>query len=164
MTIATLCFLLSKMTAEYSWVDRLWPILPVGYGAHYLYHQQHCRNIAVETRQIVMLVITTLWCCKHTFNFARKGGFKSGGEDYRWAYIRENYHWILFELLNFFFIAYYQVILIQWFASPIFNAHKGSFNVVDMILSVALVVILVTETIADQQQWNFQSKKYQLLA
>lgn len=164
MVIATLCFALTKLTNEYSWVDRIWPLLPIGYGVHYLYHQQHCRQIPIATRQIIMLTITTLWGIKHTFNFARKGGFKSGGEDYRWSYIRQNYHWILVELLNFFFIAYYQIILIQWFATPIHFAHEKTFNFIDGILSVLLATVLLTETIADQQQWEFQSTKYKLLA
>ena len=164
IAIATLCFALTKITNEYSWVDRIWPLLPIGYGAHYLYHQQNCRQIPIATRQIVILTVTTLWGMKHTFNFARKGGFKSGGEDYRWSYIRQNYHWILVEMLNFFFIAYYQIVLIQWFASPIFVAHSGSFNTIDWILSILVFVVLLTETIADQQQWDFQSMKYKLLA
>ena len=89
-----------------------------------------------------MLVVTTLWGIKHTFNFARKGGFKSGGEDYRWSYIRQNYHWILVELLNFFFIAYYQLILIQWFASPIYAAHQKPFNWIDILLSILALTVL----------------------
>jgi steroid 5-alpha reductase family enzyme len=38
-----------------------------------------------------MLGLTTLWGLRLTYNFWRKGGYKKGGEDYRWAYIRKNY-------------------------------------------------------------------------
>jgi steroid 5-alpha reductase family enzyme len=120
LVLATIFWVLSKITGEYSWVDRVWPLNPIFYGIHYLYHQQHCVKQTISTRQVVMMAMITLWGMKHTFNFWRKGGFKKGGEDYRWAYIRKNYPWIAIELLNFFFIAYYQLILIQWFSASIY--------------------------------------------
>ena len=90
-----------------------------------------------------MLVGMTLWGLKHTYNFFRKGGFSKGGEDYRWAYIRKNYHWILVELLNFFFIAYYQLILIQWFSLPIYFSQAGEFNVVDAVLTLVWLLLFI---------------------
>ena len=35
-----------------------------------------------------MLALVTLWGARLTFNFARKGGYAPGGEDYRWAVLR----------------------------------------------------------------------------
>lgn len=163
LIVATLCFVLGKITREYSWVDRLWPLLPIGYGFHYLNHQEECGKVPIALRQKIMLGMMILWGCKHTFNFGRKGGFKRGGQDYRWVYIKEHYHWILVELLNFFFIAYYQLVLIQWFSAPIYFAHNGPLNTIDYALIGVWVLLFTAEFVADQQQWNFQSAKYKLL-
>ena len=35
-------------------------------------------------------------------------------------------------------------------------------NVVDAVASILFLSMLVTETLADQQQWNFQNKKHAL--
>jgi steroid 5-alpha reductase family enzyme len=79
LAIASLCFVLNKLTGEYSWVDRLWPLLPIFHGANYLYHQQQCTSHPISTRQIVMLLMFTAWGLRLTYNFARKGGFTKGG-------------------------------------------------------------------------------------
>lgn len=163
LVLGTICFVLTKVTGEYSWVDRIWPVLPIAYGLHFLYHQQNCRGIEISTRQFVMIFLTTLWGMRLQYNFFRKGGFKAGGEDYRWAYIRENYHWILVELLNFFFTAYYQLILILWFSSPIFNAHEGSFSIADGVCTALWILFFAGEVTADEQQWAFQNEKHRLL-
>ena len=67
-------------------------------------------------------------------------------------------------MLNLFFIAYYQIILIQWFSSPIYAASEKPLNLVDIMLTILWVVLLLTEITADNQQWNFQKRKYELLA
>jgi steroid 5-alpha reductase family enzyme len=95
LVLGTICFILTKVTHEYSWVDRMWSIIPILYGVHFLYYQHNCDKEAISARQIVMITLTTLWGSRLTYNFYRKGGFKNGGEDYRWAYIRNNYHWVL---------------------------------------------------------------------
>lgn len=110
-----------------------------------------------------MLSLTTLWGVRLTFNFYRKGGYKKGGEDYRWEYIRKNYHWVIVEILNIVFISYYQIILILWFASPVYLAHQGPLNFVDYLLTVVGLLFLLGEVVADEQQWRFQSEKYRLL-
>ena len=35
-------------------------------------------------------------------------------------------------------------------------------NIIDLVTSVVFLTLLITETIADQQQWNFQTQKYAL--
>lgn len=125
LALGTLCFVLTKVTSEMSWVDRIWSLLPILYQAHYIYHQSHCRGIEISDRQWLVLSFTSAWGIRLTYNFYRKGGYQAGGEDYRWAYIRQNYHWILVEALNIVFTAYYQLVLILWFSSPIREAYTG---------------------------------------
>ena len=77
--LAIACWLLSVITREYSWVDRLWTICPAIY----------CLIVAVEsdfgsTRLNIMTLLVLAWAARLTFNSARKGGYSVGGEDYRW--------------------------------------------------------------------------------
>ena len=37
-----------------------------------------------------------------------------------------------------------------------------SLNIIDIITSILFLTLLITETLADQQQWNFQTQKYSL--
>lgn len=110
-----------------------------------------------------MFSLTTLWGIRLTYNFYRKGGYRKGGQDYRWEYIRKNYHWSVVEILNIVFISYYQIILILWFSSPVYAAHEGPLNLVDIVLTFAWLAFFAGEVTADQQQWNFQTEKYRLL-
>ena len=77
--IGTIAFILSKLTNEYSWVDRVWPILPILNCIHFFYHQTHCSYLSVSLRQWLMLGCITLWGLRLTYNFYRKGGFRKGG-------------------------------------------------------------------------------------
>lgn len=160
IVIATICFILTKLTREYSWVDRLWSLLPGIYALHFLYHQSQCRSIAVSDRQWMMLSIAWVWGLRLTFNFYRKGGYARGGEDYRWAYLRERYHWVLMELLNFFFTAYGQLIIIYLFSAPIFIATSKGLTWTDFILANIMMGLIALESAADNQQWRFQSEKH----
>ena len=79
LVLAALCWLLSVLTKEYSWVDRTWSIAPPIY----------CLWVAGaagfdDARLNLMAALVTLWGVRLTFNFARKGGYQKGGEDYRW--------------------------------------------------------------------------------
>lgn len=43
--LGTVVFVLSKVTNDFSWVDRLWSLLPIAFAAHLLYFQVHCDGI-----------------------------------------------------------------------------------------------------------------------
>ncbi|MDE0250719.1 MAG: DUF1295 domain-containing protein, partial [Gammaproteobacteria bacterium] len=82
--LAAFAWLLSVIVREYSWVDRIWPICPAVY----------CLMVAVDTefdsaRINLMALLVIIWGARLTFNYARKGGFRRGGEDYRWIVVRE---------------------------------------------------------------------------
>ena len=56
--------------------------------------------------------------------------------------------------------------LIFSFSLPILAAWQGSENAInysDYIISFLMLLFIITETIADQQQYNFQSEKYRRL-
>uniref|UniRef100_A0A6B2LCA5 Steroid 5-alpha reductase C-terminal domain-containing protein n=1 Tax=Arcella intermedia TaxID=1963864 RepID=A0A6B2LCA5_9EUKA len=115
-----------------------------------------------------MTVLITIWGARLTYNFWRKGGYSSGEEDYRWPFLRRVVpNKVLFHLFNLFFIAIYQNILLYLFTSPLVVCHQHSgrvpFGLADVALTGAFMVLLAGESIADQQQWDFQSKKWALI-
>lgn len=161
----TLIYILNKVTNDYSWVDRVWSLLPIFSAAHLLYFQSHCEARPIALRQWVVFAFICMWGFRLTYNFFRKGGYTSGsGEDYRWVYIRKHYPKLMVELLTFFFTSYYQVILIYWFSAPIkYSAEPAQLTLLDLALFGLWILFFAGETIADQQQWDFQTTKYRLL-
>ena len=66
-----------------------------------------------------MALLSTLWGLRLTYNFWRKGGYSSGGEDYRWPVLRKKLNnRCLFTLFNLAFISFYQNILLLLIALP----------------------------------------------
>ena len=81
--VCGLCWIASLLTGEHSWVDRLWSIVPIVYVAVFAAAARFA-----DARLNTMLVLVALWGVRLTYNFARKGGYRRGGEDYRWAVLR----------------------------------------------------------------------------
>lgn len=154
--VCVVTWVLSLLTKEYSWVDRIWSIIPVVYVWVYAIAAG-----LTDARLDVMAALVTLWGARLTFNFARKGGYAAGGEDYRWALLRSRiagWKWFLFNLL---FIVIYQNVLIFLFTLPAWTAyqHQSPFTVLDVVAIVVFVAFLIGETVADQQQWDFHRWK-----
>jgi steroid 5-alpha reductase family enzyme len=109
-----------------------------------------------------MTVLVAAWGIRLTFNFARKGGYKPGGEDYRWPILREKLGPLWYQVFNFTFISPYQNALLLLICLPAWVAlqHKGTpLGVLDAVAGGVFVVALIGEFIADQQQWNFHQAK-----
>jgi steroid 5-alpha reductase family enzyme len=155
--VAGTCWLLSIVTREYSWVDRLWSILPPVYVGLYAYAAGFA-----DGRLLLMLALTGLWGARLTFNFARKGGYAANGEDYRWAELRKRMRPWQYQVFNFFFIAGVQNALLWALALPAWIAwqHRGvPLGIGDAVVAAWMLLFLSGETIADEQQWRFQRDK-----
>lgn len=155
--IAGLCWLLGVVTREYSWVDRLWSILPVGYVAWFA-----SRAGFADLRLNVMALLVLAWGARLTFNFARKGGYAKGGEDYRWAVLRAKMSPWQWHVFAFFFVAGVQNAIIFIITLPAWYAIRGvgrPFGALDAVATLLFVAFLVGETIADQDQWRFHKAK-----
>eukprot|EP00939_MAST-03C_sp_MAST-3C-sp1_P005041 g5041.t1 len=143
-------------TSDPSIVDRLWSILPPLFV-------WHCYYSAKSPRLLAMAGLSTLWSIRLTWNFARKGGF-SGGEDYRWEHLRKSFPGVQWEIFNLVFICSFQLLLIMGFTTPAVVASRASasnpWNHLDTIASVVFFILLVGETVADNQMYNFQTEKY----
>lgn len=155
--LAVSVWVLSVVTREYSWVDRIWPICPVIY----------CLLVASASdfssaRVNLMAVLVFLWGSRLTFNYARKGGFRRGGEDYRWVVIQQQLGPVGFQLLNIAFIAPVQMLLVWLFTSPVHQAwlwQQTPLNWLDVVAATMFLLLWVIEAVADEQMWQFQQDK-----
>ena len=154
--MALSCFIAGWITNDYSWVDRMWSILPPVYSWILMLRSWP------DERMILITILVTLWGARLTFNFARKGGY-SGMEDYRWIEVRKKilnpFLWHVFNLL---FISVYQNLLFVLFMLPVYQAYRSAGNPInrfDIIAAVLFTGFLALETTADRQQWDFQTKK-----
>lgn len=156
--VALATWLLSLMFREYSWVDRIWSVVPPVYIATFAHQAQW-----TDLRLNVMTLLTTLWGIRLTFNYARKGGYAKGGEDYRWAILQTKMNRWQWHLFNFGFISGYQNFLLFLIAMPAYTAWQSQspWNPLDTLATVLFSLLLVGEFIADQQQWNFHQAKKQ---
>ncbi|MDC7244430.1 MAG: DUF1295 domain-containing protein [Sphaerochaetaceae bacterium] len=157
---ALISFIFSVITGDYSWTDRLWSISPIAYAWMYAYAGSFNPTVTLAA------VLVTLWGARLTFNFARRDGY-SGNEDYRWKILHQKiFHpvaWIAFDLL---FIAFYQQFLFICFTLPLYVLSQNRSDMINLpaLIAAAFVLLFLTiETIADQQQYDFQMAKYGLL-
>jgi len=160
--LALLCWVLSLITKEYSWVDRLWSITPPLFAVHFAAHAG-----LDDARLNLMAGLAVLWGVRLTYNFARKGGYKPGGEDYRWKEIQEKIGPAWFQVLNATFLAPFQNFLLLLIVVPSYAAYRRGgtpLNALDYAAAVAFILFFLGETIADEQQWRFQKEKHAAIA
>ena len=163
---ALFCFVVGELTGNNSQMDKLWSLLPIAYTW----------VIAVRggmmPRLVVMAVLATVWGCRLTFNFGRKGAYRlkfwEGEEDYRWSVLRAmkefqpHWKWMIF---NLFFISIYQnaLVLMITFPALVLMNVTVPFGWGDALAAVLMLAFIVYETVADEQQWAFQTAKWKML-
>jgi len=166
-----LSFVASTLSKNYSQVDKLWSITPVVYAW----------IVATDARTTLMAAVATVWSLRLTYNFYRRGGYTwppwRGDEDYRWGYIQSGSFLpiltnpIVWQIFNLLFISVYQNVLLWLIASPSIAAYAIAtsstcqavpLHVGDWIAAGLVLIFAVIESVADDQQYKFQTKKYQL--
>jgi steroid 5-alpha reductase family enzyme len=170
LAVTVLTLIASICTGNHSQVDKLWSILPPVYSI----------LLAKTPRTVLMSMLATLWGLRLTANFARRGGYVfprvwDGEEDYRWSYVRHGYSMVpylhvawVWHIFNALFISLYQNILLWWIAMPSLIVYIDEtechgdrrLNNVDWCLAVLFIALVVVETLADNQQYAFQTEKY----
>jgi len=147
-------YLGSIITGNYSQVDEIWSVSPMLYA--WVLRQS-------GTRGLLVFGLVFAWGFRLTLNFCRRGGFQ-GEEDYRWAVLRKKIpNPVLWQLFNIGFICIIQNILIMAFTLPVHYVPPGDCEQLDLVFGGVTLFFLGFETLADQQQWNFQTKKYELI-
>jgi steroid 5-alpha reductase family enzyme len=129
--------------------------VPAGYVAWFAYAS------GGNARLLLMTACATAWGARLTWNFARKGGYTKGGEDYRWAELRRRMSPAAFQLFNLGFIAGFQNAILLGITLPAWSAAGRStpLGPVDACAALLFMGFLVVETLADQEQWRFQNAK-----
>ena len=154
--VCAFAWIASLLSGDTSWVDRSWSIVPVIYVWVFAAYGH-----LVNARLDLMASLVTIWGVRLTFNFARRGGY-TGLEDYRWPVLRASMSKWRFQLFNFFFIVLYQNFLLVLIVLPVLTAyqHRATpLRPLDVLLSAAFLACPLAETVAAQQQWNFQQWK-----
>jgi steroid 5-alpha reductase family enzyme len=163
LVIALSCFMVAELTRNCSQVDKLWSINPM------IYSWFITASFGFDTRMVLMSLLVSIWGIRLTYNFNRRGGYSwkfwTGEEDYRWNVVRKNpalrgrLRWGLF---NLFFISLYQNALILLFTLPVLVASNGMdtpLNWIDVAAAAGMLAFVLIETLADQQQYIFQTEK-----
>ena len=163
--VAFYCFVTGELTRNYSQVDKIWSLVPIAYVWILAAYGNY------TPRLVIMSVLVSIWAIRLTANFALKGAYRlkfwEGEEDYRWKVLRQKpefkprWKWTLF---NLFFISIYQNALILLFCLPALVAlqfNSVPINTWDYTIAGLMFLFIVYEAVADIQQWNFQSKKWQ---
>jgi len=163
---ALYCFIVGEITHNNSQMDKLWSLLPIAYTWII------AAKGGMSPRLVAMACLATLWGARLTFNFARKGAYRlkfwEGEEDYRWPVLRARkefqprWKWMVFDL---FFISIYQnaIVLMITFPALVAMASPQAFGWLDIVAAVLMLGFILYETVADEQQWKFQTKKWKMI-
>lgn len=163
---ALFCFVVGELTGNNSQMDKLWSLLPIAYT------WVIAAKAGMPARLVVMACLATLWGARLTFNFALKGAYRlrfwEGEEDYRWAVLRAKkefqprWKWMIFNLL---FISVYQnaLVLMTTFPALVLMGADRGFGWMDCVAAVLMLGFIVYESVADAQQWRFQTAKWRMI-
>ncbi|HMB00658.1 MAG TPA: DUF1295 domain-containing protein [Spirochaetota bacterium] len=164
----SLSFAAGLVTGNYSQVDRLWSVLPPVYVIIW--------GIKYYQSMVYLLpaALVVVWGIRLSYNFSRRGGYafslRKGfyGEDYRWQYLRRKINSRpVFEIFNFVFISSFQLILVFLFTLPLYYTGKYALqkkiqlSPLHITICSFILLLIIIETIADKQQFNFHSLKKQ---
>eukprot|EP00301_Raphidiophrys_heterophryoidea_P022145 c6373_g1_i1.p1 GENE.c6373_g1_i1~~c6373_g1_i1.p1 ORF type:complete len:328 (-),score=62.13 c6373_g1_i1:33-983(-) len=175
-TCAALCFVLQEATGNYSQVDKLWSILPAVYALiFWAFPSSNALQKPVisaeepDQRIDLMAFCALAWSVRLTFNFWRRGGYTwpvwAGEEDYRWSILRSKItNKLSWTIFSFGFIAIYQNILLLLIAVPagVAAMHRSPLTTFDWALFTSFLGFVLIETLADNHQYAFQTKKHAL--
>lgn len=163
LVLVVLAWVVTLVTGDCcEWMDRLWTLCPPVY----------CLLVAVAggfdvSRVNLMTALVILWGARLTYNFARKGGFRKGGADYRWGVVKERIGPTKFLWLNIAFVAPGQLLLMWLFTSPVHQAwvwRDQPLGWLDGFSAVLFLVCFAGEFIGDEQMWKFQQDKRRRVA
>lgn len=84
LLLITICFTLGLLLNNYSVVDRVWSLVPIGWTWQFTLCSPHgfCPYL------FILAILVTCWGTRLTYNFYRKGGYSWKEEDYRWAIVK----------------------------------------------------------------------------
>lgn len=163
LALAVIFFVAAEINRNFSQVDRAWSILPNLYVLHFALWAR--LNGTPSERVEFLASATMLWSARLTFNYARKGGYSIGSEDYRWSIIRSYVPAIVFTVFDATFIATIQSVLLYAFsAGPTYilmltSKFEAPITRWDWMYMGTMLMLVVMEYVSDGQQWDFHEAK-----
>ena len=162
LLLVVFCWVAPLFARGRGWLDRLWSLCPPAY----------CLLVAAaagfdSARINLMTLLVLLWGIRLTCNFARKGGYRKGDEDYRWAALQERIGPPWFQLLNIGFNIPSQLLLVWLFTAPAHQAwlwRETPLGWLDGLAAALFVAFFAVEIIGDEQMWTFQQDKKRRIA
>lgn len=158
----------SEINQNWSQIDRVWSILPTIYNIHWAVWS-HMAGLS-SSRLDLRLAVSIIWSIRLTFNYWRRGGYKIGSEDYRWAIIYKRIGQPAFFILDVLFISSIQNILLFLVTCPSYisvlvaklDTVSGAKPVgaLDYFFAGTVLWLVGQTFVADQQQWDYQTAKY----
>lgn len=150
-------------------VDQIWSVTPFVYSWVFYVHYHQGKSLfeTSHPRLLLLSALMTMWGVRLTYNFWRRGGYGNlitHEEDYRWPIVRRIINnSFLFLIFNITFIAGYQNLLLFLIAMPAYAVmadKQVQIGTQDIILTAVFLLLLAMETIADQQHFNFHTRKH----
>jgi steroid 5-alpha reductase family enzyme len=145
-----LIFVKSTFFNHLSAGDEIWSTAPIMYA--YLDNNWTPRGKA-------QFYLIAFWGVRLSYNLWRKGGYR-GLEDYRWVVVKQRFQnplaWRLFQVS---FLCIYQMIINYQLTFPVSKAPAGPLLFSDYLLISISTFFILFQSIADQQQWDFQQQK-----
>lgn len=167
--------ILSILTGSVAWNDRLWSVLPPVWACMYALHpvvsQDRKTGGQFDLRLSMMAFLATTWGLRLSANAFRRGYYAWGHLDYRYIWLRQNTfknRFLAWGAFIAFFIYGFNTVLLGLITTPLYFAwirrgEEPQLTPVDILAIVGLTGCIVLETVADQQQWLFQTRKAELL-
>ncbi|KAJ2721161.1 hypothetical protein GGI07_004143 [Coemansia sp. Benny D115] len=155
---------------NYSIIDRIWPLYPAAYTVYWTW------NAAEQPgpKALVAVWLVCVWALRLLYNSVRRGDYRWGAEDYRWAFVRAWFddtfssgivRAVVWEVFNFGFIAAFQLGLLYLLVAPVREmlvagaSVSSQWMVGEVALVLAMAALLAIEAVADEQQYRFQCRK-----
>lgn len=157
--MAAVVYLLFLPTDHLSYIDKIWGFAPIVSGLVFMLHNSVCSLGYSNLYLFCKVILMSIWGFRLTYNFARKGGM-SMEEDYRWVYVRKLFpQKIIYHLFVIGFVSLYQSLILWLLVAPLTVKKAQAFDLQDIVVSGLVLFFIATETIADQQQWDFHQLK-----
>jgi steroid 5-alpha reductase family enzyme len=146
-TLAIIIWLTTLITDNYSYMDRLWPILPMIYSWIWLYvslrynsdsasstinHSIIKSDFSSQSRLILMVILITLWGTRLAYTFWRRGYYSLKHEDHRWEFVKKKFNYpkekLKFHIFNFIFMAFLQNWILFGYSLPLWFIQTNSIK------------------------------------
>ncbi|KAJ2897780.1 DUF1295 domain protein [Zalerion maritima] len=164
LLISVLVLAFSEVNKNYSQVDRIWSMVPAVYVGNFALWAR-LAGIAAP-RVDLAWAFSIIWSARLTYNYWRKGGYEVGSEDYRWPIVRKQIHPVLAFVFNVVFISLIQNILLYSLTVPVYSMllssqFESEVTTGDLLFYGVELILVFTEGVSDQQQWDFHSAKHE---